>query len=59
MKAVTYQGSKNVKVKEVADAKIEKQDDILVRITSTAICGSDLHIYNIPLAILRFCCSSR
>lgn len=45
MKAVTYQGAQNVEVKEVPDAKIEKSDDIVVRITSTAICGSDLHIY--------------
>lgn len=46
MKAVTYQGKKKVEVKEVANARLEKKDDILVRITSTAICGSDLHIYN-------------
>ena len=45
MKAVTYQGAKDVQVKEVPDAKIEKSDDIVVRITTTAICGSDLHIY--------------
>ena len=45
MKAVTYQGAKDVEVKEVENAKIEKADDILVRITTTAICGSDLHIY--------------
>ena len=45
MKAVTFQGMKNVEVKEVPDAKIEKPDDMIVRITSTAICGSDLHIY--------------
>ncbi|MGM9945560.1 MAG: zinc-dependent alcohol dehydrogenase [Lysinibacillus sp.] len=45
MRAVTFQGMKNVEVKEVPDAKIEKSDDIIVRITSTAICGSDLHIY--------------
>lgn len=45
MKAVTFQGAKDVKVKEVPDAKLEKKDDIIVRITSTAICGSDLHIY--------------
>jgi len=45
MKAVTYQGIKDVEVKEVPDAKIEKPDDIVVRITTTAICGSDLHIY--------------
>ncbi|UOE95580.1 zinc-dependent alcohol dehydrogenase [Alkalihalobacillus sp. LMS39] len=44
MKAVTYQGIKDVKVKEVPDAKLEKRDDVLVKITSTAICGSDLHL---------------
>ncbi|MFE7063390.1 zinc-dependent alcohol dehydrogenase [Sutcliffiella sp. NPDC057660] len=45
MKAVTFQGIKEMKVKEVPDASLQKKDDIIVRITSTAICGSDLHIY--------------
>ena len=45
MKAVTFQGIKDMQVTEVEDAKIQKADDILVRITTTAICGSDLHIY--------------
>ncbi|MFD1705134.1 zinc-dependent alcohol dehydrogenase [Siminovitchia sediminis] len=45
MKAVTFQGTKDIRVKNVEDPKIEKSDDIIVRITSTAICGSDLHIY--------------
>lgn len=45
MKAVTFQGAKDIQVKEVPDAKLEKQDDIIVRITTTAICGSDLHMY--------------
>lgn len=44
MKAVTYQGLKNVTVKEVPDPKIEKPGDMIVKITSTAICGSDLHL---------------
>ncbi|WCK56506.1 glutathione-dependent formaldehyde dehydrogenase [Aneurinibacillus sp. Ricciae_BoGa-3] len=44
MKAVTYQGIKDVEVKEVQDPKIEKADDIIVKLTSTAICGSDLHL---------------
>lgn len=44
MKAVTYQGLKNVAVKEVPDPKIEKPDDMIVRMTTTAICGSDLHL---------------
>lgn len=44
MKAVTFQGIKNVEVKEVQDPKIEKADDMIVRLTTTAICGSDLHL---------------
>ncbi|WP_019122708.1 zinc-dependent alcohol dehydrogenase [Brevibacillus massiliensis] len=44
MKAVTYQGIKNVEVKDVPDPKIEKPDDMIVKLTSTAICGSDLHL---------------
>ncbi|TQR92817.1 zinc-dependent alcohol dehydrogenase [Paenibacillus ottowii] len=44
MKAVTYQGIKNVVVKEVPEPKIKKPDDMIVKITSTAICGSDLHL---------------
>ncbi|GIN64395.1 putative zinc-type alcohol dehydrogenase-like protein AdhB [Robertmurraya siralis] len=44
MKAVTYQGIKDVAVKEVNDPKIEKADDIIVKVTSSAICGSDLHL---------------
>ncbi len=51
MKAVTYQGPNRVQVSKVEDPKIEKKDDIVVKITSTAICGSDLHLYqgNFPL----------
>lgn len=44
MKAVTYQGIKNVEVKEVEDPKILKADDMIIKVTSTAICGSDLHL---------------
>lgn len=46
MKAVTFQGAKDIQVKNVKDPEIQKKDDIIVRITSTAICGSDLHIYH-------------
>jgi S-(hydroxymethyl)glutathione dehydrogenase/alcohol dehydrogenase len=46
MKAVTYEGYKKLEVKEVDDPKIKKKDDVIVQITSTAICGSDLHIYH-------------
>lgn len=45
MKALVYHGAKNVSVDNVADARIEKQTDVLVRITATNICGSDLHMY--------------
>lgn len=44
MKAVTYQGIKDVAVKEVEAPKIEKADDIIIKVTTTAICGSDLHL---------------
>lgn len=45
MKAVVYHGTRNVSVDNVADARIEKPTDVLVRITTTNICGSDLHMY--------------
>lgn len=44
MKALTYQGIKNVKVKKVEDPTIVEDDDIILKVTSTAICGSDLHL---------------
>ena len=45
MKALTYHSSKNVRVETVPDPVLEQDDDILLRVTATAICGSDLHIY--------------
>jgi len=45
MKALTYHGSKDVRVETVPDPKLVEPDDILLRVTATAICGSDLHIY--------------
>ena len=45
MKALTYHGSKDVRVETVPDPVLQQDDDILLRVTSTAICGSDLHIY--------------
>ncbi|GLC30019.1 zinc-dependent alcohol dehydrogenase [Clostridium omnivorum] len=44
MKALCFEGIRNVQVKTVKDPTIEKNDDIVVRVTSTAICGSDLHL---------------
>jgi threonine dehydrogenase-like Zn-dependent dehydrogenase len=46
MKANCWYGSHDVRVEEVPDPKIINPRDAIVRITSTAICGSDLHLYN-------------
>jgi glutathione-independent formaldehyde dehydrogenase len=45
MKAVVYHGPRDVRVDNIPDPKIEKPTDAIVRITSTNICGSDLHMY--------------
>jgi threonine dehydrogenase-like Zn-dependent dehydrogenase len=46
MKATCWYGTKNVQVNDVPDPQILNNRDAIVRITKTAICGSDLHIYN-------------
>jgi threonine dehydrogenase-like Zn-dependent dehydrogenase len=46
MKANCWYGKNDVRVEEVPDPKILNQRDAIVKITSTAICGSDLHLYN-------------
>src|SRR3954447_24121629 len=45
MKAVAWHGKRDVRVDTVADPTIENPTDAIVRITTTAICGSDLHLY--------------
>ncbi len=45
MRALVYNGPKDVRVVDVPDAQIEAPTDVLVRITTTNICGSDLHMY--------------
>jgi threonine dehydrogenase-like Zn-dependent dehydrogenase len=45
MKALTYHGAKDVRVENVPDPQIVEADDIILRVTATAICGSDLHLY--------------
>ena len=45
MKAVTWQGRRNVSVEEVADPVIKEPNDAIIKVTSTNICGSDLHLY--------------
>ena len=46
MKATCWMGKKSVEVVDVPEPQILNQRDAIVRITSTAICGSDLHLYN-------------
>ncbi|MFB8244188.1 zinc-dependent alcohol dehydrogenase [Streptomyces sp. NPDC001046] len=47
MKAVTWQGKRDVRVEEVPDPRIEEPTDAIIRITSTGLCGSDLHLYEV------------
>jgi threonine dehydrogenase-like Zn-dependent dehydrogenase len=47
MRAVTWHGRRDIRVDQVPDPRIEKPTDILVKITSTGICGSDLHLYEV------------
>jgi threonine dehydrogenase-like Zn-dependent dehydrogenase len=47
MKAVTWHGVEDVRVDSVPDPSVEEATDAIVRITSTAICGSDLHLYDV------------
>jgi glutathione-independent formaldehyde dehydrogenase len=45
MKAVVYHGPRDVRVERVPDPMIEAPTDVLIKITTTSICGSDLHMY--------------
>ena len=47
MKAVTWQGTRKVSVDEVPDPTIEQPTDAIVRMTTTGLCGSDLHLYEV------------
>ncbi|MDV2885970.1 alcohol dehydrogenase catalytic domain-containing protein [Alkalihalophilus pseudofirmus] len=51
MKAVTFQGKDKIEVKEMEAPSIQSADDMVIRITASGICGSDLHLYKtgIPL----------
>jgi threonine dehydrogenase-like Zn-dependent dehydrogenase len=46
MKAVCWEGKKKVRVENVPDPKILNTHDVILKVSSTAICGSDLHLYN-------------
>ena len=45
MRALTYHGAKDVRVDNVPEPKLQEKDDVILRVTATAICGSDLHLY--------------
>ena len=53
MRALTYHGQGDVRVDTHPDPTIEKPTDAIVRITSTAICGSDLHLYDGYVAMMK------
>jgi threonine dehydrogenase-like Zn-dependent dehydrogenase len=53
MRAVTWQGKRDVRVEEVPDPKIEEPTDAIIEITSTNICGSDLHLYEVLGAFMK------
>lgn len=53
MKAVTWQGKRNVSVEEVPDPKIEEPTDIIIKVTSSGICGSDLHLYEVMTPVME------
>ncbi|MFC8302711.1 zinc-dependent alcohol dehydrogenase [Specibacter sp. NPDC057265] len=47
MKALTWQGKRNLSIEEVPDPVIQEPTDAIIKVTSTAICGSDLHLYEV------------
>jgi threonine dehydrogenase-like Zn-dependent dehydrogenase len=47
IRALTWQGNENVSVTDVPDPRIEEPTDAVIKVTSTAICGSDLHLYGV------------
>jgi threonine dehydrogenase-like Zn-dependent dehydrogenase len=53
MKAVTWQGKRDVRVEQVPDPKIEEPTDAIIEVTSTNICGSDLHLYEVLGAFMK------
>src|SRR3954463_7077159 len=47
MKALTWQGKRDVRVETVPDPSIEQPSDAIIRVTSSGLCGSDLHLYEV------------
>jgi threonine dehydrogenase-like Zn-dependent dehydrogenase len=63
MRTLCWHGINDVRVDTVLDPKIQEPSDVIIKITSTAICGSDLHLYDGfmigCLAMSRWALSSR
>src|SRR4051812_6075947 len=53
MKALTFHGKRDVRVDNVPDPAIEESSNAIIRVTSTAICGSDLHLYEVLAPFIR------
>jgi threonine dehydrogenase-like Zn-dependent dehydrogenase len=53
MRAVTWHGKRDVRVEQVPDPKIEESTDAIIEVTSTNICGSDLHLYEVLGAFMN------
>jgi threonine dehydrogenase-like Zn-dependent dehydrogenase len=52
MRALTWQGVRNVRVEEVPDPRIEEDTDAIIKVTSSGLCGSDLHLYEVMAPFL-------
>ncbi len=53
MRALTWHGKRDVRVEQVPDPRIEEPTDAIIKVTSTGICGSDLHLYEVLGPFLR------
>jgi threonine dehydrogenase-like Zn-dependent dehydrogenase len=53
VKAVTWQGTHDMRVSEVPDPRIEEPTDVIIKVTSTGLCGSDLHLYETLAAFME------
>lgn len=52
MKALTWHGKRDVRVEDVPDPSIQDPNDAVIRVTSTGLCGSDLHLYEILIPFM-------
>jgi threonine dehydrogenase-like Zn-dependent dehydrogenase len=53
MRAVTWHGKRDVRVEQVPDPQIKESTDAIIRVTSSGICGSDLHLYEVLGAFMQ------